>query len=87
MQQGQPARAAELRDAVVFLQPGDSPGPAGETYLPWRRAMERSLSITSLRRALPVLRPDQIAIWTDAEQGAPVPGAAFVLQAVLEEQP
>ncbi len=28
---GRPERAAELRDAVGFLQLGDSPGPAGET--------------------------------------------------------
>lgn len=29
---GRPERAGGLRDAVAFLQPGDSPGPAGEVY-------------------------------------------------------
>ncbi len=37
---GRPEGARELRDAVHLLRPGDLPGPAGETYLVWRRAVE-----------------------------------------------
>lgn len=85
--QGRPERAAELRDAVAFLQPGDSPGPAGETYLSWRRAIERPVSVNALHRALPDLEPELIAVWLDAGQGAPVARAAAVLQAVIEKRP
>ena len=38
---GRRERAGELRDAAHLLRPGDLPGPAGETYLIWRRAVER----------------------------------------------
>ncbi|WP_299969718.1 DUF1403 family protein [uncultured Roseobacter sp.] len=85
--QGRPERASELRDAVTFLQPGDSPGPAGEVYLSLRRAIERPVSVKALHRALPDLQPEQIATWLDAGQGAPIPRAAAVLQAVMEDRP
>ncbi len=85
--QGRPERASELRDAVAFLQPGDSPGPAGEVYLSWRRAIERPVSVNALHRALPDLEPEKIATWLDAGQGPPVSRAAAVLQAVIEERP
>jgi len=85
--QGRIERAQELRDAAAFLQPGDSPGPAGEVYLSWRRAVERPLSVKAMHRALPDLEPEQIAVWLDAGRGAPVPRAAAVLQAVIEERP
>ncbi len=85
--QGRPERAAELRDAVAFLQPGDSPGPAGEIHFSWQRAVERPVSVKALRRALPAIEPEQIATWLDAGQGAPVPHAASVLQAVFEDRP
>lgn len=49
--QGRPERVGDLRDVVAFLQPGDSPGPAGEIFLSWRRAVERPVSIKALRRA------------------------------------
>ena len=84
---GRPERAGELRDAVHLLRPGDLPGPAGETYLAWRRAVERSISIKSLGRALPTLEPGQIATWLDAGKGAPVSRAAMALEAVLREAP
>ena len=58
--QGRPERAAELRDAVAFLQPGDSPGPAGEIYLSWRQAIERPMSVKTPRRAMPGLEPERI---------------------------
>ncbi|WP_306154060.1 DUF1403 family protein [Roseovarius sp. MMSF_3281] len=84
---GRPERAGELRDAVHLLRPGDLPGPAGEVYLAWRRAMERPVSIKALGRALPTLGPGQIAAWLDAGQGAPVRRAGLVLEAVLREAP
>ncbi|MEM9700708.1 MAG: DUF1403 family protein [Pseudomonadota bacterium] len=85
--QGRPERASELRDAAAFLQPGDSPGPAGEVYLSWQRAVERPVSVKVLDRALPGLDAHQIAVWLDAGQGAPVARAASVLQAVLADRP
>lgn len=84
--QGRPERASELRDAVAFLQPGDSPGPAGAVYLSWRRAVERPVSVKALHRALPELDTEQLAVWLDAGQGAPVARAADVLQAVREDR-
>lgn len=85
--QGRAERASELRDAVAFLQPGDSPGPAGEVYLSWRRAIERPVSVNALHRALPDLEPEKIATWLDAGQGPSVSRAAAVLQAVIAERP
>lgn len=84
---GRPERAGDLRDAVAFLHPGDSPGPAGKIYLSWLRAVERPVSIKTLYRALPETDTDQIATWLDAGQGAPVCRAAAVLQAVIDERP
>ena len=84
---GRPERAPELRDAIHVLRPGDLPGPAGETYLSWRRAAERPVSVKALGRALPAFEPGQIATWLDAGEGAPVKRAALVLDAVLTEAP
>jgi hypothetical protein len=84
---GRPERARELRDAVHLLRPGDHPGPAGETYLAWRRAVERPVSVKALARALPSQDPDQIAAWLDAGRGAQVARAATVLEAALDEAP
>ena len=84
---GRPERAGELRDAMHLLRPDDLPGPAGETYLTWRRAAERPVSIKALGRALPTLEAGQIAAWLDAGQGAPIRRAALVLEAVLTEAP
>lgn len=63
---GRPEREVELRDAVHLLRPGDLPKPAGGTYLAWRRAAERPVSIKALGRALPTLKAGQIATWLDA---------------------
>ena len=82
---GRPERAAELRDAIHHLRPGDLPGPAGETFLAWQRAVERPVSIKALGRALPNVEPGQIAAWLDTGQGGPVGRAAMVLEAVLRE--
>ena len=66
---------------------GDLPGPAGETCLAWRRAVERPVSIKALDRALPNLEPGQIAAWLDAGKGAPVSRGVMVLETVLTEAP
>ncbi|KRS11940.1 DUF1403 family protein [Roseovarius indicus] len=84
---GRPERAGELRDAVHLLRPGDLPGPAGETCLAWRRAVELPVSIKALGRALPASKLGQIAAWLDAGKGAPVTRTAMVLEAVLTEAP
>ncbi|MDE4063696.1 DUF1403 family protein [Phaeobacter gallaeciensis] len=84
---GRPVRAGELRDTVHLLRSGDLPGPAGETYLAWRRAAERLVSIKALGRAMPTLEPGQIAAWLDAGKGAPVTRAAMALEAVRREAP
>ena len=86
-QSGRPERAGELRDAIAFLQPGDSPGPAGETYLSWQRAVERPVSVKALHRAIPGIEAGQIAEWVDAGQGAPVARAALVLETVMSAAP
>jgi len=84
---GRLERAGELRDAVQLLRPGDLPGPAGETYMAWRRAVERPVSVKALGRALPAFEPGQIAARLDEGQGAPVSRAAMVFEAVLREAP
>lgn len=84
---GRPEREGELRDAVALLRPGDRPGPAGEVFLCWRRAVEQPLSARTLHRALPETAPDRIAAWCAAGQGAPVARAAGVLEAALAEAP
>ncbi|MFC4217251.1 DUF1403 family protein [Pseudophaeobacter arcticus] len=84
---GRPERAGELRDAIHLLRPSDLPGPAGETYLAWRRAVERSVSVKALSRALPTFESCQIATWLDTGKGLPVARAAMVLEAVLTEVP
>lgn len=84
---GRPEREAELRDAVHLLRAGDLPGPAGETYLAWRRAVERPVSIKALGRALPAFEPGQIVAWLDAGKGVPVTRAAMALDAVVRAAP
>ncbi len=69
---GRRERAAELRDAAHLLRPGDLPGPAGEPYIAWRRAVERPVSVKGLGQALPSLDSSQIAAWLDAGKGMPV---------------
>lgn len=84
---GRPERSANLRDAVCLLRPGDLPGPAGEVYQAWQRAVARPMTAAGLGRALPALMPVQVSEWTQAGQGAPVPAAAQVLEAVLRDLP
>jgi len=93
---GRPERAGELRDALHLLRSGDLPGPAGETYLAWHRAVARSISIKALGRALPHHEAVRIAGWLDgcdpcdgggAGKGAPVTRATTVLEGVLTDEP
>ncbi|OAN76859.1 hypothetical protein A8B82_14100 [Sulfitobacter sp. EhC04] len=84
---GRSERAGELRDAIHLLRPGDLPGPAGETYLAWRRAAERPVSAKALHRALLEVEATRIAAWLGTGQGAPMARAARVLETVLTEAP
>lgn len=84
---GRPERAAELRDVVTLLRPNELPGPAGEIYLSWRRAVERPVSVKALHRALPEVPVAQIAGWIDAGQGSAIARAAMVLEGILAEAP
>lgn len=84
---GRPERAGALRDAVHFLRPGDLPGPGGEVYLSWRRAVEGAVSVRSLGQALPAVEAGRIADCLAAGQGAPVSRAARVLESVLTNAP
>ncbi len=84
---GRLERAGDLRDAVHLLRSGDLPGPAGETCLAWRRAVERPVSTKALDRALPAFESGKIAMWLNAGKGAPVTRAAMVLETVLTEAP
>ncbi|MXQ09717.1 DUF1403 family protein [Alphaproteobacteria bacterium GH1-50] len=85
--QGRPERVAELRDALAFLQPGDSPGPAGEVYRAWHLAIGRRGPMGSLERALPGYDPQEVRAWAGETEGGPVRRAASVLQRVVERQP
>ncbi|MBW6419735.1 DUF1403 family protein [Celeribacter sp. PS-C1] len=84
---GRIERAAELRDTCHLLRPGDLPGPAGEMYLSWRRAVERPVSPQGLHRALPAVEATEVAVWLDSGQGAPLRRAAAVFETVLRERP
>jgi len=84
---GRPERARELRDARHLLRPGDLPGPAGEIYLYWRRAVDRPVSVKALCRALPEIDAGKIGAWLDAGKAAPVARAAKVLEIVLTDTP
>ncbi|WP_370393715.1 DUF1403 family protein [Cognatishimia sp.] len=84
---GRPERAGELRDTIAFLQPGDSPGPAGDIYLSWRRAVERPNSLEALHRSLVAHTPVQIAKWLGPGSAAPVTRAATVFETIMAEAP
>lgn len=87
---GRPERAGDLRDEIALLRPGDQPGPAGQVYQMWMRAVERRVSIRSQHRAMPQHDPERIAVWLDqphSGQGGPVDRAALALGAVLADAP
>lgn len=81
---GRPERSGALRDAVAFLAPGDSAGPAGDVYLSWARGVERPVSVAAMGRALPTLDAVEIGGMLDAGRGAPLVRVAMVLEAALD---
>ncbi|MEI4235161.1 DUF1403 family protein [Roseovarius sp. D22-M7] len=86
---GRPESAGALRDAVHLRCPGDSAGPAGETYLQWRRAVARPVSCAALHAVLPGHDLADVTRWraAGAGEGMPVARAVAVLEAVLSEAP
>lgn len=84
---GRSERAAALRDSLHLTRPGDHPGPAGDVLGQWLRAAERPVTVAALSRALPKFPADRIALLLESYQGAPVPRAAAVIQAVLADSP
>jgi hypothetical protein len=84
---GRRERAADLRDALHLLRPGDHPGPAGEVFQQWSTAVMRPISVAGLAKALPNVAAEQIALCLDATGGNPVDRAAAVLEAVLTDSP
>jgi len=84
---GRRERAADLRDALHLLRPGDHPGPAGEVFQQWSIAVARPISVAGLHKALPGVTVEQIALCLEATDGNPVDRAAAVLEAVLAGAP
>jgi hypothetical protein len=84
---GRRESAADLRDALHLLRPGDHPGPAGEVFRQWSTAVARPISGTGLHKALPGITAEQIALCLDAMGRNPVDRAAAVLEAVLADTP
>ncbi len=79
--------AGELRDTRHLLRAGDLPGPAGETYLSWCRAVERPVSAKALQRALLNVDVAEISRWFETERGSAVTTASQVLETILIEAP
>ncbi|KJZ18508.1 DUF1403 family protein [Loktanella sp. S4079] len=84
---GRPERRGQLRDILHMLRPGDLPGPAGDIYLNWRRAVERPISKPAMERALPQVSAAQIDACFAEKSGAAVTTAARVIEAVLADSP
>ncbi|MFZ3584017.1 DUF1403 family protein [Loktanella sp. DJP18] len=84
---GRLERAANLRDEVHLLRPGDQTGPAGAVFALWRQAVARPISVGTLHAVLPGIAAPDIATWLDAGQGAPVARACAVFEAVRTVHP
>jgi hypothetical protein len=84
---GRPERAANLRDEVHLLRPGDQTGPAGAAFALWRQAAAKPISVGALHTVLPGMAAFDIATWLDAGQGAPVARACAVFEAVTAAHP
>lgn len=85
---GRSEQAAELRDAVHLLRPGDHPGPAGEIFRAWRGAVARPISLTNLGRTLHGMSADRITACLDGGRSvSAINRAAAVLEAVLTDSP
>jgi hypothetical protein len=84
---GRPERAADLRDEVAFLRPGDLPGPGGRNYLQWKEAVDRLLTRSRLQKVVPDPMRQRLEDWMRPGPGGPVSQAAQVLASVLEVFP
>jgi hypothetical protein len=84
---GRPERAANLRDEVHLLRPGDQTGPAGAVFALWRQAVAKPISVGTLHAVLPGMAAPDIATWLDAGQGAAVARACAVFEAVTAAHP
>jgi len=82
---GRPERATDLRDAAHLTRPGDLPGPAGEVFLAWRRAVAHPFHAGAPAIALPQLEPTHVDGLLDTAWGPPVTRAARVLEAALAD--
>ena len=80
-------RAANLRDEVHLLRPGDQTGPAGAVFALWRQAAAKPISVGALHTVLPGMAAFDIATWLDTGQGAPVARACAVFEAVRTVHP
>jgi Protein of unknown function (DUF1403) len=76
-----------LRDALHLTRPGDQPGPAGEIFRQWSRAVARPISVAHLGKAVEGIAAERIAPCLDATGGNPVDRAAGVIAAVLSDAP
>lgn len=84
---GQPVRAADLRDSLHLARPQDNPGPAGEVYRSWRRAVALPLTYPALARALPqIAGADLTRLW-QTTSAPPVVQAATLLEVALQMCP
>ncbi|MEM1128990.1 MAG: DUF1403 family protein [Pseudomonadota bacterium] len=83
---GRPERAADLRDEVHLLRPGESPGPAGAIFVGWRHVVRIRLKgkwQDRVAEALPVTvlpgAVDTLAALPAAGHADPVTAAADIL--------
>lgn len=84
---GRQERAADLRDEVHLLRPGDQPGPAGAIYQQWLTVVAHPLRIGRLRKSLPEPMQGRVAGWLAMGHGSPVAQVASVVEFVLSEFP
>jgi hypothetical protein len=84
---GRLERAADLRDEVHLLRPGDQTGPAGAVFALWRQVVAKPIAVGTLHAVLPGIAPTDIATWLDAGQGGPVARACAVFEAVTAAHP
>lgn len=80
---GRPETAADLRDAVHFLRPGDLPGPAGAIYQDWNRISQRQISKSKLVDMFPQPLATQVQALLKRKNGAPVVRASAALETAL----
>lgn len=84
---GRREEAADLRDAVHLLRPGDHPGPAGLIFQQWLHAVGRPVSPGHLAKVIGIGQAGQVAQCLDVSGNTPVGRAAMALEAMLTESP